>query len=202
VLTLVAGTVGSAGPLARLAAQTTATPSRADELAGGFMAGPVHPFGRLNPAAPPETAQYAFMVGVFDCRLEYKAYREGKWVTAKEGRAVWTARFTMNGHAIEDEFVDEWGETNINVRLFDPARGKWRILYATPAPARVSELEASRVDGRMVMVSERTAPGGVNYTERVAFEPRGDAEYRWTQEVVYSPTSAVVIGDLACRRRP
>jgi hypothetical protein len=162
---------------------------------------PEYPHGRLNPAAPPETSQYAFMVGQFDCTLAYKEYRDGAWAPSKEGRATWNARFIMNGQAILDEFRDEWGDTNVDVRVFDAEKGTWRVHYTTANPGRGMAHEATEVDGRMVMLTPRQTPGGSTYTERVTFTPQGTDAYRWTQEIVYSESSAVLMGDILCRRR-
>lgn len=50
-----------------------------------------HPFGRLNPEAPSETAQFAFMVGEFACDDEV-LQMDGSW---KKTKAFWTASYMM-----------------------------------------------------------------------------------------------------------
>ena len=155
---------------------------------------------RVNPGAPPETAQYGFMVGEFDCAITYKSYQDGEWVVSRTGRASWDARYIMNGHAILDEFRDENGDTNVDVRVFDAENKHWLVHYTTANPAAGQIHQANEVDGKMVMLSPREA-NGFAYTERISFEPQGPDSYRWTQEIVYSESSAVVNGELLCKRR-
>ncbi|MEZ5957685.1 MAG: hypothetical protein R3C27_10810 [Hyphomonadaceae bacterium] len=157
-------------------------------------------YGMLNPSAPPQVSQYAFMIGTFDCHAWYREFRDGHWVEAGERDAVWTARYVLDGYAIMDEYRDETSN-NVVVRVFDPADNVWRIQYARANPTVVRSAAAREVDGNMVMLTEQVSPSGHTYSERVTFHPLADGVYRWTQEVVYSPTSSVIIFDMRCARR-
>lgn len=92
---------------------------------------PAHPFGRPHPDAPPELAQFAFMIGEFDCVDEIRQ-ADGSWVRTD---AIWNASYFLNGQGIQDRY---WSDTfaTSNIRIFDPARGAWFVNFVrTPANA-------------------------------------------------------------------
>lgn len=159
-----------------------------------------HPYGRQHPDAPPETDQYAFMLGVFQCELEYREFRNGEWVPNQKGRATWRASWVLDGYAILDEFTDEWGSRALNLRIFDSEAGHWKIHWAAMEVPAGDILDARRVDGRMVMEAERKTPGGYEYLQRVAFEPQGPDRYRWTSEIIYGDGNSAVMDEIECVR--
>ena len=62
----------------------------------GYAPSPAFPFGRMHPDAPSELAQFAFMVGEFDCIDEIRQ-QDGSWIRF---RAIWNARYFLNGFGI------------------------------------------------------------------------------------------------------
>lgn len=113
--------VGAASRPADLVAQAV-TDQTEPEVA--FAPSPAHPFGRPNPAAPPQLAQMAFMVGEFDCVDEIRQ-RDGSRLRFK---AIWNARYFLNGFGIQDEY---WTPTffTSNVRIYDPSTAQWKITF-------------------------------------------------------------------------
>ena len=72
-----------------------------DDPRGGlalYEPSPAYPYGRPNPAAPPELRQFDFMVGEFDCK-EATRNADGSW---NEFWAIWNARYFLNGFGIQD----------------------------------------------------------------------------------------------------
>ena len=61
-------------------AQAESAPKVQDQTAAEvdvtYAPSPAYPNGRMNPDAPPEVAQFAFMVGEFDCIDEMRQRRE------------------------------------------------------------------------------------------------------------------------------
>lgn len=84
-----------------------------------------YPFGRQNPEAPPETAQFAFMIGHNDCQEERLINATGEWIS---GRRSWDTSSYLDGFAIRDSGSAGSG-TNGNVRIFDPATGQWHVTF-------------------------------------------------------------------------
>ena len=70
------------------------------KISSEFEPNHAYPFGRLNPKAPPETAQFAFMIGEFDCDDRIKNPANGKWF---EYKAIRRAAYILNGYAIHDQ---------------------------------------------------------------------------------------------------
>lgn len=91
---------------------------------GTYEPSPAHPFGRLNPDAPPELQQFAFMIGAFDC-IDQIRQQDGSWL---EFPAVWNAFYFLDGHGIQDKY---WAPTfsTSNIRIFDPEKGTWMVTF-------------------------------------------------------------------------
>ena len=57
-----------------------------------------HPFGQLNPKAPPETAHWGQLAGAWDCSLTIRD--EDGNVTLR--KATWTWAYILDGYAVQD----------------------------------------------------------------------------------------------------
>ncbi len=86
---------------------------------------PAFPYGRLNPKAPPETKQFSFMIGEFDCVDQIINPQTGKWVKFP---AIWNAKYFLNGHGIQDQYWSPRFSTS-NIRVFDTKEKKWKITF-------------------------------------------------------------------------
>ena len=84
-----------------------------------------YPFGRLNPEAPPETKQFAFMIGEFDCDDRIMNPANGKWF---EYKAIRRAAYILNGYAIHDQ---NWTPllNSTNIRSYNPKTKLWEVTY-------------------------------------------------------------------------
>ena len=75
----------------------------------------------LNPEAPPETEQFAFMLGEWECTTRFMKPDGSGY---NEGRARWTGHYTLNGWAIQDDWIGYGpaGQENhgLNIRSFNP----------------------------------------------------------------------------------
>jgi hypothetical protein len=54
-------------------------------------------YGHLNPKAPPETQQFAFIVGAWTCKTRFMK-PDGSGFS--EGKATWTGRYILDGWAV------------------------------------------------------------------------------------------------------
>lgn len=89
-----------------------------------YAPSPAYPFGRMNPAAPAETKQFAFMIGAFDCVDEIRQ-PDGKTVRFP---AIWNARWFLNGHGIQDEYWSPRFSTS-NLRIYDAKTKQWQVTF-------------------------------------------------------------------------
>lgn len=147
-----------------------------------------YPFGRANPDAPPEIAQFAFMVGKNDCVEQRIDNATGEW---SESERSWDAHYYMNGFAIRDS-GRSGSTTNSNVRIFDSAAGEWAVTFFS-APAYGSGTWRGKMEGEhMVLRQAQKAPGtdfdGFSTLSFSNISPRG---FDWTGEWISVDGSVV-----------
>ncbi len=111
--------------LVALLVSATVTAQNNVSLPPDYEPSPVYPFGRLNPDAPPETAQFSFIVGEFDCVDEIINPQDGKWVTIA---AIWNAKYFLNGQGIIDQYWSPQFSTS-NIRIFEGKEKKWKVTF-------------------------------------------------------------------------
>ncbi len=150
--------------VAWMVAITSPRPGEAQEVGDNTAAepdvlyapSPAFPFGRMHPDAPPELAQFSFMVGEFDCIDEIRQ-RDGSWIRF---RAIWNARYFLNGFGIQDEYWTPQFFTS-NIRIFDPSIARWRVTFFRMPGYQSGVWEGVREGGRLIMRQggRTTGPG-------------------------------------------
>jgi hypothetical protein len=106
----------------------------------------------MNETAPPETAQYAFLIGDWDVDVLYRS-PNGQEV---EYAARWHNTWIVDGHVVMQEWRGPYA-TGAELRVYNPATQMWegRNVYAgrqnwTSSTARFE-------DGRMIVETESAA---------------------------------------------
>ena len=141
-------------------------------------------FGAPSSDAPPEFAEYAFLIGNFDINIQ--GWRNGEW--RESGlTAVWNGRYGMGGKAVIDEWFDpgypdrEGSGMGMNVRMYDPEEQVWKMMWQHTRNALVMDLRSElREQDRLYLwqvypeVPER----------RVYFEVYGDGHWARIEEKV------------------
>ena len=133
-------------------------------------------YGAPHPQAPPETRQFAFLIGDFEVSLS--AWQGEGWSPPRQVGARWNGRYGLNGMVIVDEWFDPspeqtdgvWG---VNVRTFDPQARQWKMMWISLPERQVQDLRAEVQDGTLTMwqvYPER--PGW-----RAEFEVAGDGHW-------------------------
>lgn len=100
------------------------------------------PFGRRNPDAPAELAQFEFMVGRNRCDEERLNGATGE---RESGQRSWDAHYFMNGYAIRDT-GRSGALTNGNIRLFDVLEKSGRSVFS---PCQTMAAASGRAVWRM-----------------------------------------------------
>ncbi len=114
-----------------------------------------YPFGRANPEAPKELAQFDFMVGRNDCTEQRVNNATGEWL---ESTRSWDAYYFMNGHAIRDE-GRSGATTNGNIRVYDAASDEWVVTFFS-APVYSSGAWRGKMEGEEIVLRQaQKAPG-------------------------------------------
>ena len=146
---------------------------------------PVREFGVLNPDAPPETAQFAFLVGRWDCRTKF-AKPDGSGYN--EGNAVWTGYFILNGWAIQDDWESEFPAGTFrgtNIRSFNTETGKWDNRWLPAGTLQWKYFQSEQRDDAMVMTGgEGKDPRGTFIDRNTFYEIEPD-RWRWRKDRSY-----------------
>lgn len=130
-------------------AQQTAT------VPTSYEPSPAFPYGRLNPKAPPETKQFAFMIGEFDCVDEIINPQTGKWAKFP---AIWNAKYFLNGYAIQDQYWSPPFSTS-NIRIFDAKDKKWKVTFFRMPGYSASTISGKKEGKNMVMRQDTDRQG-------------------------------------------
>ncbi len=123
-------------------------------------------FGKLNRKAPPETAQYAFLIGAWDCTIRTMR-PDGQ--SFSETKATWSGHFILDGWAIQDYWVSELPNGKFqgtNIRSFNPQTRKWDNRWLSMGNLQWKYFESEMVGDTMVMT------GGEGEDPRGAFIDR------------------------------
>ena len=177
-------------PLALLACSATA--QSPDEIAP-----PGCEYGSPHPDAPPEMAQFDFLIG--DYSIVVSRWVEGEWQAvpvAGYGPARWNGRYILGGMAIEDEWydkdpgIDSMATRGVNVRMWDAEAAEWDMMWVYTGNRAVTDLRAKVIGDRLEMWQVTPyRPNFRAYFERVDADRWNritlmpDAEGRWNPTV-------------------
>jgi hypothetical protein len=145
------------------------------------VAGQCRAAGAVHPHAPPQTAQFAFLVGRW--AIEVRQPRpDGSW-GGPVRKAYWEGRFILDGYAIADYWYDHPPDLEptthrgVNVRMFNAAEKRWDITWLhTEDPPML--LRGESRDGAMVLDGQAPDGGMV----RIVFHDIGEDAWQWRME--------------------
>lgn len=162
-------------PLLAAAALLTLAPAVAFPAAGDRVT-------RRNPDAPPETDQFAFLVGTWDCTTRSMG-PDG--TLGAPGRATWTGYWILDGWAIQDDWVGERPDGSrtygTNIRSFNPD-GYWDNRWLPAGTLRWTYFRADRVDDTMVMVGGEGEDSRGAYIDRNVFYDIEADSWKWRKD--------------------
>ena len=128
----------------------------ASTAAAQELAPPSCDYGERHPAAPPEIAQFEFLIG--DYTVSLHAWQGEQWSPPQPGApARWNGRYGLGGMAIVDEWFnpdpghDPQAPRGINVRMYDPDAGEWDMMWVATNGRQVQDLRAGMRDGALTM---------------------------------------------------
>jgi hypothetical protein len=113
-------------------------------------------YGSPHPDAPPELAQFAFLIGDFD--ITSHIMTPTGWSPPRPGpHARWNGWYSMGGMMITDEWFDPDpglqpdAPRGVNVRMYDAASEEWKMMWVSTTGAQVQDLRAGMRDGKLTM---------------------------------------------------
>ena len=136
--------------------------------------------GERHPEAPAELEQFGRLAGRWHCLIS-NLQPDGSW-KPRSGAARWSFSYTLGGYAVSDVWEPEPdpdypGSVGMNLRVFDPLSGTWRIAWATVDQARFDLFEARYENGDIIMWGDRP-----DHKTRVTFYQVRERQFDWKYE--------------------
>lgn len=156
----------------------------------------------LNPEAPPETAQFSFLLGEWECTTRFMKPDGSGHV---EGRAKWTGYYILDGWAIQDHWIgykpDGQESHGTNIRSFNPESRKWDNRWLPAGSLQWDYFEAEQVGDTMVMTGHGKDGFGEFIDRNTFYEIESDS-WRWRKDRSYDGGASWVegIGFIEARR--
>ena len=168
-----------------------------------FEASEAHPFGLPNPDAPPETKDFAMLIGDSKCDSESRN-PDGTW--GKPIDMKWRFRYIMNGMAVQDETLKADNGHSGSIRQFDAKAGKWFVHYyssTNPSSNPLPTWEGIKVsEDRIVLYRPQKAPNGMEGNYRLTFFDIKNLSFNWVGEWVSEDESTVYpTWRIACKKQ-
>lgn len=153
-----------------------AVQANAQDQAILYQPDPDSPIGERNPKAPPETAQFDFVIGDWDIDITYTP-AGGKPFSYK---AKWHNHWVVDGHVVMQEWRGPYS-TGAEFRFFDPQKKRW-IGQNVYTGAKWQETSAEFVDGKMYIYSSQSDADG-DFLARETYYEIGPDSFKLKAEV-------------------
>ena len=153
-----------------------------------------HPFGRINPEAPAELADFDPLIGRCDCKSVARI-DINNW--ADTLNMSWTFKYIMNGTAVQDETLKPDGVHSGSIRQYNADSSRWYVhYYSSGSPvANLPSWEGGKAeDGNIVLYREQNAPNGMEGFFKIIFSDITQKGFNWSgawvnaEETIVYPT--------------
>lgn len=134
---------------------------------------------KVNPNAPPETAQFNFLIGDWDCNMKFLIAKD-KYKTTK---TKWYAYYTLDGYAIQDDAIGP-GFRGTTYRTYNPRKKKWIMKWIPANQGNPWDIEAEFVNGEIHATTEGQDQFG-KFMDKIFFYDIKPKSFSWRQERSY-----------------
>lgn len=172
-----------------LCGQATLDPMAYPPVRAFLTGGP----GEIHPDAPPETAQFGRLAGIWDTRQEL-LMSTGEWVDAPPG--LWAWKYALGGFAIQDlwfqaadrlpSYMTELDRDYMLTanRIYDTAAAVWRVAWMANSNGQLQgadhgAFEAREMGGDIVMTGPPVEGVG---EQRIVFAEISEDSFDWRSE--------------------
>lgn len=160
------------------------------------------PFGRVNPNAPEQTADYQMLIGECECKSESRN-PDRTWADPVD--MIWRWKYIMNGTAVQDETIKNDGKHSGSIRQYNKDSLNWYVHYYS-SNAATPKLNAwsgnKNDDGNIVLYMNQNAPNGTEGYSRLTFYDIDEKGYKWKGEWVdKSETVVFPFWKISCVRK-
>ncbi len=139
--------------------------------------------GRINVDAPPETAQFAFIIGGWDIKSRFM---KPDGIGYGEGTATWTGYFILDGWAIQDDWVSDLAggkkTHGTNLRSFNPRTGTWDNRWLSAGSLQWKYFEATKEGDTMVMIGGKGEDARGSFIDRNVFHDIKADNWHWRKD--------------------
>tara|TARA_R110000868_G_scaffold304437_17_gene565295 strand:- start:28142 stop:28711 length:570 start_codon:yes stop_codon:yes gene_type:complete len=138
-----------------------------------------NPFGKLNPNAPKEVADYDLLIGESQCTSISRA-PDQTW--NPEIKMLWRFKYIMNGMAVQDETLKEDGTHSGSIRQFNSDSSAWYVHYFSSgsAPSQLPVWNGSTIkDGEIILYREQSSPNGLEGFYKIRFFDVKKNSFKW-----------------------
>ena len=139
-------------------------------------------FGTLSPDAPPETAEYAFLIGEWSCKTRGMS-PTGQMSDGPD--ATWIGYYVLDGWAIQDVWLSSnpGSKPGTNIRSFNSKTGKWDNRWLAAGSPDWKYFESEKVGDTMVM----TGGEGIDamersFVDRNVFYEISEHSWKWRKD--------------------
>ncbi|MEZ4972020.1 MAG: hypothetical protein R2820_01850 [Cyclobacteriaceae bacterium] len=142
-----------------------------------------NPYGIINPEAPKELADFAPLIGDNQCK---SVTRNGQGGWADTVSVRWRFKYILDGLAVQDETLKADGKHTTSIRQYDPVDKKWYVTFfsTTPPFASPGTWKGEKVDGKIILYNEQTAPNGTEGFYKITFSDISEKKFNWLGEWV------------------
>ena len=149
-----------------------------------------YPYGRINPEAPEQLADFVEMIGRCDC-LSQNRNPDGSWQDTV--KMVWIFEYIMNGLAVQDKTYKENNTYAGSIRMFNSDSSNWYVHYysSKSATPKLSTWSGNRKGDKIVLTMPQKAPNGMDGFSRLTFYDISDDGFKWIGEW-HNPDTTIV----------
>lgn len=166
-----------------------------------YKASEEFPYGRINPEAPKQLADFAPMIGECDC-VSQNRNPDGTWQDTV--KMVWTFEYIMNGLAVQDKTYKGNKTYSGSIRMFNADSSKWYVHYysSTFAAPKLSVWAGNKIDDKIILSMPQKAPTGIDGFSRLTFYDISEKGFRWIGEW-HDPLEKVIypFWKIDCKKR-
>jgi hypothetical protein len=149
-----------------------------------------YPYGRLNPNAAIQIADYKEMIGSCECRST-RRNADQSWQDPLD--MIWEFKYILNGTAVQDEV---WRENELyatSIRQYQADSARWVVTYFSyPAVSTSPGIwQGNRLEEEIVLKMPQKAPNGMAGFSQLTFYDISNEGFKWKGEWVDKSNTVV-----------
>ena len=148
------------------------------------------PYGKLNPDAPKNTADYAELIGSSTCK---SVSRLDPTTWSDTVNMKWVFKYIMNGNGVQDETSKEDGTYSGSIRQYNADSSAWYVHYYTSSKAspQLPAWSGNREGTKITLYKDQKAPNGFDGYYKIVFSDISEDSFNWSGAWVSKDESVV-----------